>query len=700
MIFRFAFEKLFKAREAANRARQAAAKPGADEGFDPYEKPFLDHLEDLRKTLGKMLVLILITTVFAFIFNLQIFEFIQLPAKMAVFEDGTSLFDKINLFTLKPQEILMLSIKTSFFAALIVSFPFLVWFAGEFIMPGLKQTEKRYVVPGVGVGFVLFLLGACFAFFLASPIALKFFYTFSLERFGMMTPAANERVMEYMPVQVLGEIVQEVVPDPETETETETKAETPEVETEAKPETETESETAEAAGPATAVETGEAPAPEADAAPAETSDAAAPPSGHVDEAAADASALDGETKAAVRDYLRELLVVEKGSEVSLLYDRDNDKLVIANRPAKTVSYTISEYINFITRLTLVFGISFQLPVVVVILVKLELLTARVMRNTRSYAWVVIMVAAAIFTPPDVFTLGLLAGPLILLYEICIWIAWGMERKRTRAREEEEKERQERLAQLYSKSHDELSEEEKAELHQHEIEQYEKEHAHLYQEESSHIPHDPHADPHHGHDGPYHHTDPHHDQYGHPYDPDHDEGWHDEYDPGHDPFHHDYHANDPDHEPVQDWPDHEGEHGHGVAESDHVAGKDTEDSSSVEEPSSESESESKKRDVEDDGGNDDTFHDDEVCEPDGPVVNLNSATEEEILTLPGIGPALAKTLIEHRPYENFDDVSSVPGIGDTKLYAMIDRLSIDQPEKDFDDEAPESGDDSAPDDSKL
>ncbi len=603
MILRFAFEKLFKAREAANRARRS--RPGADEGFDPYEKPFLDHLEDLRKTLGKMLVLIIVTTMLAFIFNLQIFEFIQVPAKLAVFEDGTTLFDKISLFTLKPQEILMLSIKTSFFAALIVSFPFLVWFAGEFIMPGLKQNEKRYVVPGVGIGFILFLIGACFAFFLASPIALKFFYTFSLERFGLMTPPASEQVLkEYLPVQVLG-------------------------------------------APA------ELPAPEVGPSP-ETDDLPDTP------AAETGSALDPDTRAAVRDYLRDLLVVEKGSEVSLFFDPDNEKLVISSRPTQTVSYQIGEYINFITRLTLVFGISFQLPVVVVILVKLELLTARVMRNTRSYAWVVILIAAAIFTPPDVFTLGLLGGPLILLYEICIWIAYFMEQRREKDRQAEEQERQQRLASLYSKSHDDLSEEEKQELHRHEIEQYEKEHAHLYEEESGHIPHDPHAP-----------RDEHHDQWGHPYDPDHDESWHDEYDPGHDPFHHDYHADETGHEPVQDWPDHE--EIDGIAESDHVAGKDTETPA-------------------DDSGAD-FAHDHEVCEPDGPVVNLNSATEEELLTLPGIGPALAKRLIESRPYATFDDVSNVPGIGDSKLYAMIDRLSIDQPEDDDDEAAP-------PDDSKL
>ena len=634
MILRYAFEKLFKAREATNKRRQA--KAGADEGYDPYEKPFLDHLEDLRKTLGKMLILICVTTVISFAFNVQIFKFVQLPAKLAVFEDGTTLLDKISMFTLKPQEILMLSIKTSFIAALIVSFPLLVWFAGEFIMPGLKQSEKRYVIPGVGVGFVLFLTGVCFAFFLAAPIALKFFYTFSLERFGTITPPASERVLEYEPVQLLhlsGESpAPETGAEPKVETATESKPESDVTQTETPP-----------AGP---------PKPEVE--------------------------VDPETKLAIRTYLSELLVVEKGSQLSLTYDKDRDKLVISNQPNKPVSYQIGEYINFITRLTLVFGISFQLPVVVVILVKLELLTARVMRNTRSYAWVVILVAAAIFTPPDVFTLALLGGPLILLYEICIWIAWGIERRREKDRAAEEQERQERYAALMSKSHDDMTEAEKEELHRQEVEQYEREHAHLYEEESSHIPHDPHATPDH-------------DEHGHPYDPDHDAGWHDEYDPGHDPFHHDYHADEPAHEPVQDWPDHEG----AETESDHVAGKDIEDSDS--------------KDPQDDAS---FAHDDEVCEPDGPVVHLNSATEEELLTLPGVGPAMAKRLIENRPYRSFDDVSNVPGIGDSKLYAMIERLSIDDPEEDEEkamesdlppstDEPSESQDSDEPtDDSKL
>ena len=88
-------------------------------------------------------------------------------------------------------------------------------------------------------------------------------------------------------------------------------------------------------------------------------------------------------------------------------------------------YTVS----FVTMLCLVFGLCFELPVVVLTLVKLGLLDSKMMRATRSYAIVAMFVLAAVITPtPDIFTMSLLAGPMVLLYEICIWLAWFMERK--------------------------------------------------------------------------------------------------------------------------------------------------------------------------------------------------------------------------------------------------------------------------------
>ena len=100
-------------------------------------------------------------------------------------------------------------------------------------------------------------------------------------------------------------------------------------------------------------------------------------------------------------------------------------------------WRIGEYISFATQFTLLFGASFELPVVVMVFVKLSLLSYDTMSKTRSYAIVAIFVAAAILTPtPDIFTLILMALPMIILYEICIWLAY-FDNKKSRIQEEQE-----------------------------------------------------------------------------------------------------------------------------------------------------------------------------------------------------------------------------------------------------------------------
>jgi len=103
-------------------------------------------------------------------------------------------------------------------------------------------------------------------------------------------------------------------------------------------------------------------------------------------------------------------------------------------------WRIGEYITFATQFTLLFGLSFELPVVVMVLVKLGLLSYATMSRTRSYAIVAIFVAAAILTPtPDALTMTLMASPMIVLYEICIWLAWWDARKQRRAEEQQARE---------------------------------------------------------------------------------------------------------------------------------------------------------------------------------------------------------------------------------------------------------------------
>lgn len=365
MILQGLLKKVFQFRnDSAKRSRK-----GADEGFDPEEKPFLDHLEDLRVMFFKIIIALFVGIGACLAFTRPLVDAIRMPmvwanvaeddALKAIFNlhhrgihprftpndlvvtqggilgkvvsediekgiskveiaDGVQVRVKTNTImgkipseeakvsaedlqrlskqnilimeTFTPPEGLMIVLKLAFFSALVITFPFLLWFILEFVWPGLKQTEKRTLLPGLFIGFGLFLLGAIFAFRLGLPFALRWLSQWNYQH-GM-------------------------------------------------------------------------------------------------------------------------------------------------NPGWRVGY----YIQFVTQVTLVFGIMFEFPVVVMALVHLEILTYKAMRDTRSYAIMILLVIAGFLTPPDPVTLILLGGPLVLLYEACIWMAYFVERKRRRLEGEEEKQR--------------------------------------------------------------------------------------------------------------------------------------------------------------------------------------------------------------------------------------------------------------------
>ncbi|MES2995814.1 MAG: twin-arginine translocase subunit TatC [Verrucomicrobiota bacterium] len=219
---------------------------------------------------------------------------------------GTETNERGNLAmmsALKPTETFMLSMKLSFFAGIVLAFPFLLGFILQFILPGLHATERRVLWPAMAIGFGLFLIGAAFAYFFVLERALLFFAGW-------------------------------------------------------------------------------------------------------------------------------------GGGLGISND-----------------WRIGEYISFATSFTLLFGLSFELPVVVMVFVKLGLLTFDTMQRTRAYAIVGVVILAALLTPtPDIPTLLAMAVPMLLLYEICIWLAY-FERKKQReaerlAREEEER----RMWETYQPDH--------------------------------------------------------------------------------------------------------------------------------------------------------------------------------------------------------------------------------------------------------
>ncbi len=92
-------------------------------------------------------------------------------------------------------------------------------------------------------------------------------------------------------------------------------------------------------------------------------------------------------------------------------------------------FDISRYFSMITTWSFGAGLLFELPVFVYFLAKLGIVNAEVMRRIRKYAIIGILIVAAIMTPPDVISQTLVAIPLMMLYELSIFIAGAVARNR-------------------------------------------------------------------------------------------------------------------------------------------------------------------------------------------------------------------------------------------------------------------------------
>ena len=239
-------------------------------------KPFLDHLEDLRWTVVKMAIALLLSMILCFAFRGTLTQVMQRPLHQMDEKMRT-------LQSLGITDSITISLSLSFYAGIVLSFPLLIYFLAEFILPALTAVEKRLMLPAIAGSFGLFLTGVVSCYFWLLPRTVLFFF--------------------------------------------------------------------------------------------------------------------------------------------------NDAQSLGWIP----SWTVREYYSFVTRFVIGFGLAFELPVLVLALVKFGLVTFALMQRTRPYAVVLIFILAAIITPtPDVLTMIAMGAPMYFLYESCIWIAWFMERRKRKA----------------------------------------------------------------------------------------------------------------------------------------------------------------------------------------------------------------------------------------------------------------------------
>ncbi|BDQ38961.1 hypothetical protein SYK_33210 [Pseudodesulfovibrio nedwellii] len=92
---------------------------------------------------------------------------------------------------------------------------------------------------------------------------------------------------------------------------------------------------------------------------------------------------------------------------------------------------LNEYLSFCLKLLFAFGFVFELPLFIFFLARMGMVSSAGLRKKRKYAILIGFVLAAVLTPPDPFTQCLMAGPLIILYEVGIWVAYFFGKKEKR-----------------------------------------------------------------------------------------------------------------------------------------------------------------------------------------------------------------------------------------------------------------------------
>lgn len=139
---------------------------GDDGDAEPGSMTLVEHLGELRDRLARCLVYIACAFGVALYFGKPIIEFLERPA-------GGMKFQALSI-----EEPLIVFFKVTFYAAIVIASPFILFEVSRFIAPGLTRKEKQIVTPALVGGPILFVCGAAFAYYCMLPSMFHFFNSF------------------------------------------------------------------------------------------------------------------------------------------------------------------------------------------------------------------------------------------------------------------------------------------------------------------------------------------------------------------------------------------------------------------------------------------------------------------------------------------------------------------------------------------
>ncbi len=149
---------------------------------------FMDHLEELRIRVIRILIILVVSFIICYSYATQIQEFLLVPLREALGTHGQVIFTGI-------MDKVIAEFQMSFWSCLFLASPF--WFREVwlFVRPGLYDNEARAVGPFLIVGFLLFICGVCFGYYVIFPFTFKVLVDFNS---GVQNVQAMINLQDYL----------------------------------------------------------------------------------------------------------------------------------------------------------------------------------------------------------------------------------------------------------------------------------------------------------------------------------------------------------------------------------------------------------------------------------------------------------------------------------------------------------------------
>jgi len=164
-----------------------------EDDIEASKAPLIEHLLELRRRLIWSLLAIFAAFLVCFWFAKPIYNLLLWPYRLAAGTDAP-----IELIYTAPQEFFFTQVKLAFFGAIFIAFPVLASQIYMFVAPGLYRRERQAFLPFLIATPILFLAGAALVYFVAMPLAMRFFLSMQQTGDTQVQIHLTARVSEYL----------------------------------------------------------------------------------------------------------------------------------------------------------------------------------------------------------------------------------------------------------------------------------------------------------------------------------------------------------------------------------------------------------------------------------------------------------------------------------------------------------------------